>query len=335
MLFQNTSVTRGTAAMVVTDTGMQTQMGQIATMLTSVTRTRSPLQKELDTLTGVLGIIAWTAVAIIVVVGLIRGLSGTDVLLLGTAMAISAIPTGLPTFVPAMLSYGAKQLAEAKAVVKNLTDVETLGATSAINTDKTGTLTMNQMMVSTLYAGGAWFTVEGEGYRKSGQILSVAGAAVPDFTRLGYGLVLDSDATVSDDGAVVGDPTEAALVVLAAKLGVDADETRRAYPRLAEVPFDSEYKFMATFHRVPIDGAERLVELVKGGPDVVLARCTAEGRLRRRRRCRSTRRAPSIEAANQRMGEKGLRVLAFAARTVEEAELDAVQADPMSFAHGL
>ena len=200
MLFQNTSVTRGTASMVVTGTGMNTQMGQIATMLTSVTRTRSPLQKELDTLTRVLGIIAWTAVAFIVVVGLLRGVPVSDLLLLGTAMAISAIPTGLPAFVSGMLSYGAKQLAAAKAVVKNLTDVETLGATSAINTDKTGTLTMNQMMVSTIFAGGSWFTVEGEGYRKTGRILSVAGTPVPDFTRLALGLVLDSDATVADDG---------------------------------------------------------------------------------------------------------------------------------------
>ena len=162
-------------------------------------------------------------------------------------------------------------------MVKNLTDVETLGATSVINTDKTGTLTMNQMMVSTLYASGSWFSVEGEGYRKSGAITSVAGVPVPDFTRLAYGLSLDSDAVVQDDGSVIGDPTEAALVVLAAKLGVDAEETRRTYPRLAEVPFDSEYKFMATFHRVPVDGVEYVIELVKGAPDVVLARCTHEG----------------------------------------------------------
>ena len=162
--------------------------------------------------------------------------------------------------------------------MKNLTDVETLGATSAINTDKTGTLTMNEMMVSVIYANGSWFSVEGEGYRKTGAIRSVAGVPVPDFTRLALGLVLDSDATVADDGAVVGDPTEAALVVLAAKLGVDAEETRRAYPRLAEVPFDSEYKFMATFHRVPSSTArERVIELVKGGPDVVLARCARSG----------------------------------------------------------
>jgi len=143
MLFQNTSVTRGTASMVVTGTAMNTQMGQIATMLTSVTRSRSPLQRELDSLTKVIGVIAWAAVAFIVVVGLVRGMPVSELLLLGTAMAISAIPTGLPAFVSGLLSMGAKQLAEAKAVVKNLTDVETLGATSVINSDKTGTLTLN------------------------------------------------------------------------------------------------------------------------------------------------------------------------------------------------
>ncbi len=177
MLFQNTAVTRGTAAMVVTATGMSTQMGQIATMLTSVVRTRSPLQKELGSLTKVLGLIAWGAVAFIVIVGVARGQAFDQVLLLGTAMAISAIPTGMPAFVSGLLSMGAKQLADAKAVVKNLTDVETLGATSAINTDKTGTLTLNEMMVSTMYTAGTWFTVEGEGYRKTGAIRAVAGGA--------------------------------------------------------------------------------------------------------------------------------------------------------------
>ncbi len=334
MLFQNTSVTRGTAAMVVTATGMGTQMGQIATMLTSVTRSRSPLQRELDSLTKVLGIIAWTAVAFIVIVGWARGMPVDQLLLLGTAMAISAIPTGLPAFVSGLLSMGAKQLAESKAVVKNLTDVETLGATSVINTDKTGTLTLNQMMVSTVYAGSSWFTVGGEGYAKTGTIRSVAGADVPDFTRLALGLVLDSDATVADDGSVVGDPTEAALVVLAAKLGVDAEETRRAYPRLAEVPFDSEYKFMATFHRVTIDGVERVIQLVKGGPDVVIARCARSGGPMQDQVPLDAARS-DIEAANARMGEKGLRVLAFAARFVGDDELPAIADDPMSLTHDL
>jgi len=335
MLFQNTAVTRGTGSVVVTATGMQTQMGQIATMLTSVTRTRSPLQKELGSLTKVLGVIAWTAVAFIFVVGLARGTDASELLLLGTAMAISAIPTGMPAFVSGLLSYGAKQLADAKAVVKNLTDVETLGATSAINTDKTGTLTMNEMMVSVIYADGAWFNVEGEGYRKTGAITSVAGVAVPDFTRLALGVVLDSDATVADDGSVVGDPTEAALVVLAAKLGVDADATRRAYPRLAEVPFDSDYKFMATFHRLEVEGTDRFIQLVKGGPDVVLARCARAGGPMSGSQVPIAEARADIDAANERMGEQGLRVLAFAARFVDDSELTAMNTDQMSLTQDL
>ncbi|MDM7855543.1 cation-translocating P-type ATPase [Cellulomonas alba] len=333
MVFQNTSVTRGTATMVVTDTGMKTQMGQIASMLSAVAPAKSPLQRELDSLTRVLGIVAWSAVAVIVVIGLIRGEDATTVLLLGISMAISAIPTGLPTFVQSMLAYGSKQLAEHRAVVKNLTDVETLGATSAINSDKTGTLTMNAMTVRTMFHGGRWFRIQGEGYAKTGAIEHVAGTEVPDFTRLAYGLCLDSDATVSDAGEVVGDPTEAALVVLAAKIGVDAEETRRAYPRAAEVPFDSAYKFMATFHQLPVQGTLGLVELVKGGPDVVLARCSqalapgdavvpiAES-------------VEDIQAANQRMSEQGLRVLAFAFRRVD-APLADVQADPMAHVEDL
>ena len=334
ILFQNTAVTRGTASMVVTATGMDTQMGQIATMLTSVTRTRSPLQKELASLTKVLGTVAWSAVVFIVVVGLIRGLDINQLLLLGTAMAISAIPTGLPAFVSALLSSGAKQLAAAKAIVKNLTDVETLGSTSAINTDKTGTLTMNEMMVSVIFANGSWFTVEGEGYRKTGSIRAAAGGEVPDFTNLALGMALDSDATVADDGAVVGDPTEAALVVLSAKLGVDADETRRAYPRLAEVPFDSDYKFMSTFHRATLQGQERVVELMKGAPDVVLARCSRSGGpLQSQVPIAEAR--EKVEAANERMGEKGLRVLAFAARFVDDGELERMNGDPMSLTQDL
>lgn len=152
--------------MVVTATGMGTEIGRIADMLSSIERKRSPLQKELDSLTKVLGSIAWGAVAVILVIGWSRGLETSDLLLLGTAMAISAIPTGLPTFVQMMLSYGSRLLAEAKAVVKNLTDVETLGSTSAINSDKTGTLTMNQMMVSRLYHAGSWYHIDGAAMRR-------------------------------------------------------------------------------------------------------------------------------------------------------------------------
>ncbi|MEE2058396.1 cation-translocating P-type ATPase [Rhodococcus artemisiae] len=334
MVFQNTSVTRGTATMVVTETGMHTQMGRIASMLSAVAPSKSPLQRELDSLTKILGIIAWSAVALIVAIGVIRGQSLTTVLLLGIAMGVSAIPTGLPTFVQAMLAFGARQLADAKAVVKNLTDVETLGATSAINSDKTGTLTMNQMTVRSLYFHCRWYTVDGEGYNKSGKITHAAGEVAPDLTLLAYGLCLDSDATVSDTGEIVGDPTEAALVVLAAKAGVDAPLTRRTYPRIAEVPFDSAYKFMATFHHLQVDGSTQFVELVKGGPDVVLDRCAAAYRPGRQVVPLDEVRKELTEA-NRVMSEKGLRVLAFAARRIDAQEEATVVADPMSFVEDL
>ena len=243
----------------------------------------------------------------------------------------------MPAFVSGLLSLGAKQLAEAKAVVKNLTDVETLGATSAINTDKTGTLTLNQMMVSTLYASGSWFTVDGRGLpqdRRDPVGGRRAGARLHPARRSGWrSTATRSSATTA---SVIGDPTEAALVVLAAKLGVDAEETRRAYPRLAEVPFDSEYKFMATFHRVTLDGAEHVIELVKGAPDVVLARCTPRRAARSAaRRCRSPRRGPASTRPTSGWAQKGLRVLAFAARLVADDELAAMADDPMSLTQGL
>lgn len=324
-VFQNTQVTRGTASVVITDTGMTTQMGQIASMLSSVKQAKSPLQKELDSLTGVLGWIAWGAVAVIVITGIIRGDDLAAVILLAISMAISAIPTGMPSFVQAMLSFGSRQLAEHNAVVKNLTDVETLGATSAINSDKTGTLTMNEMTVESLYLAGDWFTVEGSGYEKTGAILRSAGAPNPDFGNLALGLTLCSDATVSDEGDVVGDPTEAALVVLAAKMGADAELTRAQYPRAAEVPFDSAYKFMGTYHDLTLNGQSGLYLLVKGGPDVVLDRCSLV----------STPEGPvSIDVggqmvldANRKLSEQGLRVLAFAVRRFGPGA--AVPADPM------
>ncbi|GAA5209922.1 cation-translocating P-type ATPase [Microbacterium kyungheense] len=327
MVFQNTQVTRGTATAVAVATGMGTQMGQIASMLSAVKPSKSPLQRELDSLTGVLGWIAWGAVAVIILTGLLRGQEITSVILLGISMAISAIPTGMPSFVQAMLSYGSRQLAEHKAVVKNLTDVETLGATSAINSDKTGTLTMNEMTVESLYYAGEWFTVSGTGYEKTGDIRHAAGLPVPDFTQLALALTLCSDATVSDDGDVIGDPTEAALVVLAAKMGADAALTRVQYPRAAEVPFDSAYKFMATFHeRSAAGGGTELVELVKGGPDVVLERCssvlTVDGvaPIEEKRQ--------EILDANRQLSERGLRVLAFAVRRL--APGTPVPSDPMA-----
>ena len=303
--------------MVVTATGMQTQMGQIATMLTSVTRTRSPLQQELDSLTKVLGIIAWTAVAFIVVVGLARG---DDVQRRCSCSAprwrSRRSRPGMPAFVSGLLSLGAKQLADAKAVVKNLTDVETLGATSAINTDKTGTLTMNEMMVSVVYANGVWFTVEGEGYRKTGAITSVAGRPGarlhPARARAGARQRRDRRRRRRAWSATRPRPRSSCWRPSSASTPRRPAAPTRA---LAEVPFDSDYKFMATFHRVDVGRrASASIELVKGGPTSCSRAAASRAGRSAGRRCRSTRRAADIDAANERMGEQGLRVLAFAAR---------------------
>ena len=336
MLFQNTSVTRGPASMVVTATGMQTEMGQIAEMLTSVTRTRSPLQRELDSLTKVLGLIAWAAVAFIVVVGLARGMDASELFLLGTAMAISAIPTGLPAFVSGLLSLGAKQLAEAKAIVKNLTDVETLGATSAINTDKTGTLTMNEMMVSVIYANGAWFTVEGEGYRKTGAIASVAGMPVPDFTRLALALVLDSDADGRGRRLGRRRPDRSR----AGRAGGQARCRRRGDPARVPAARRGAVRLRVQVHgHVPSrdrsTGAEHVIELVKGGPDVVLARCARSGGPMSDSQVPIADAAPGSTLPTSGWASKGLGSSAFAARFVDDDELDAMSDDPMSLTRGL
>jgi Ca2+-transporting ATPase len=333
LLFQNTQVTRGTATVVVTATGTGTEMGRIAGMVTATKRSRSPLQRELDSMTTVFGLIAFIAVAIIAIFGLVRGMDSTTLVLLCVSTAIASIPTGLPTFVEAMLSSGARRLAEAKAVVKSLSDVETLGGTTVINSDKTGTLTMNAMTATSMLSGGEWFKIEGPGYQKTGAILSSAGGTPPDFHNLALGLVLCTDATVGDDGSVIGDPTEAAFVVLAAKMGVGAEETREALPRRAEVPFDSEYKFMATFHDRPGWSAVKILSephfsCVKGAPDVVLNRCASalwHGAVVPVAGVRD-----EILGANRKLSERGLRVLAFAVRGLDDAAMSAALADPMA-----
>jgi Ca2+-transporting ATPase len=308
-------------------------MGRIANMVTATKRTRSPLQRELDGMTKVFGLLAWSAVAVILVFGLARGQDTDTLLLLCISTAIASIPTGLPTFVQTMLSSGAQRLAESKAVVKSLTDVETLGGTTVINSDKTGTLTMNAMTATSMLAGGDWFRIEGGGYQKTGAVLGVAGGEPPDFSRLSLGLSLCTDATVADDESIIGDPTEAALVVLAAKTGVDAEHTRESLPRRAEVPFDSEYKFMATLHDRPdwLTGGilrEPHFMCIKGAPDVVAQRCSQalwHGDLVPMDQVRD-----EILAANQQLSERGLRVLAFAARDLDEPTMTAALADPMA-----
>jgi P-type Ca2+ transporter type 2C len=171
----------------------------------------------------------------VIVLGLIRGEDFDELFLIGISLAIAAIPTGLPAVVTTMLSLGTQALAAKGAIVKRLRSVETLGSTSAICSDKTGTLTLNQMTARQLVVVGRRYSIEGEGYSTVGRILHVAGDTDTSLEPFLLPMALANDAAVRD-GEIVGDPTEAALVVLAAKGGLDVDETRRLLPRIGEVP---------------------------------------------------------------------------------------------------
>ena len=196
-----------------------------------------------------------------------------EVFLAGVALAISAIPTGLPAVVTTLYSMGTRVLAEHNAIVKRLPSVETLGSVSAICSDKTGTLTLNKMTARELVVPGRnRFTISGEGYATTGEIKHDGGLTF-DLDDALLPMALCADARLDDAGDLIGDPTEGALIVLAAKGGIDLDGARARYPRVAEVPFDSEYKFMATFHRMTDRSGREVVRcFVKGAPDVLIDR---------------------------------------------------------------
>ena len=286
-------------------------------MLSEVQQEKTPLTRQLDQLTVLLTIMAGAALALVVVLGLIRGDDFDELFLIGISLAVAAIPTGLPAVVTTVLSLGTQALAAKGAIVKRLRSVETLGSTSAICSDKTGTLTLNQMTARQLVVVGRRYSIEGEGYSTNGKILRVAGESDIALEPFMMAMALANDAAVHD-GEIVGDPTEAALVVLAEKGGIDVDQTRRTYPRVAEVPFDSDYKLMATFHEMEESGRKAVRCFVKGAPDVLLARSSqirdVDG---------ST--VPADEprdrvlAENDRLAGEGLRVLAVASATSTRA----------------
>ena len=320
MAYMNSTVTRGRGEMVVTATGMATEVGQISGMLSQVQQEKTPLTRQLDQLTVLITITAAIALALVIVFGLVRGEDFDELFVIGIALAIAAIPTGLPAVVTTMLSLGTQALAAKGAIVKRLRSVETLGSTSAICSDKTGTLTLNQMTARELVVVGRRYAIEGEGYATEGRILRVAGESETSLDPFLLPMALANDAAVRD-GEIVGDPTEAALVVLAAKGGLDVGETRRRFPRVGEVPFDSDYKFMATFHEMDDDGRKVVRCFVKGAPDVLLARSSAirdaEGSTVPVEGARDR-----VLEENDRLAGEGLRVLAVAARDFDPSSFD-------------
>src|SRR3954453_3837334 len=274
MAYMNTSVTRGRGELIVTSTGMGTEIGHIADMLANTETSKTPLQRQLDSLSKIIAAIAGVALILVVLLGKAQGLDFDTLFVTGIALAVAAIPTGLPAVVTALLSMGTREIANRGAIVKRLPAVETLGSTSAICSDKTGTLTLNKMTARELVIPGHnRYTITGEGYSTAGELNHVGGQRL-DLDPYLLPMVLCADAVLDGD-ALIGAPTEGALIVLGAKGGLDITATRAALPRVAEVPFDSDYKFMATFHEMTADDGRAIVRLcVKGAQDMLIARST-------------------------------------------------------------
>ncbi|HWK28359.1 MAG TPA: cation-transporting P-type ATPase [Solirubrobacter sp.] len=323
MVYMNTNVTRGAGEFVVTATGMGTEVGHISGLLQHQDEAKSPLTVQLEQLTKQLVTIAGLALVASVVLNMLRGQSFTEVFTVAVAFSIAAIPTGLPAVVTTILSRGTRLLAEANAIVKRLRSTETLGATSAICSDKTGTLTLNQMTAVELTIPGRRYRISGGGYSTEGQIKHVAGEPEIPLEPFMLPLALACDAVLTGTGEMIGDPTEGALVVLAEKGGLDLASTRERYPRVAELPFDTAYKLMATFHRMDDETGRDVIRcFVKGAPDQLLARAASH-------LDPSLTAAPvdaDFEAAyrgeNERLAAQGLRVLATARRDFDPATFD-------------
>ncbi|WP_405008362.1 HAD-IC family P-type ATPase [Kitasatospora purpeofusca] len=320
MAFMNTPVTHGSGLLVVTATGAGTELGRISRMLSATRKEQSPLTRELNTLTLWIAAAAGLTMVVMFALGRSRDQAWDALFVSAVSLAIAAIPEALPTVSQVILSVGSLKLAERNAIVKELPSVETLGFTSAVNSDKTGTLTMNQMTVVEVISPTDRYTVSGTGYRLDGRIHHAAGSS-PGIEGAVLPYLVANDAELVD-GAVVGDPTEGALLVLGHKAGLDIAATRERFPRLAVLPFDPGYKLMASFNEAKdADGRPVVRCFVKGAAPAVTARAAtalADGtgipwdeELAGRAR-----------AQNERMGAEGLRVMAAAYRDLDPADFD-------------
>ena len=297
MVFSGCSVTYGTATAVVTGTGMNTEMGKIAGLLEGEEEGQTPLQQKLAQLGKYLGFVALAACAVIFVVGLVNGINVLEIFMTAVSLAVSAIPEGLPAIVTIVLAIGVQRMVKKNALIRRLPAVETLGSASVICSDKTGTLTQNRMTLVKLWVNG------------EPELETVSASNTPTARELlRYGaLCCDGSVVYKEDGTEqhIGDPTETSILVAAHKNGMEQDELNRQYPRLAELPFDSDRKLMTSVNQ--IDG--KIVAIVKGAFDMMAARCVSG----------------DLEAAkekNDEMSRGALRVLAVGYKILEEAPED-------------
>jgi len=322
MAYMNTVVTRGRAELLVTATGMATEMGRLSGLLALADIGATPLQVQLDALGRRLALIAGIVIALIFALGWSRGEPLVQIVLTSIALAVAAIPEGLPAVVTVTLAIGMHRMAQHRAIVKKLAAVETLGCTTVICSDKTGTLTMNQMTARAVVCQGRRLAVSGEGYAATGTLTAPDGqalSATPALERLLYAAALANDSRIHD-GQLIGDPTEGALLALAAKGGVAAELLAQQRPRIAEIPFDSAHKFQATFHH---DG-ETVRVCIKGAPDILLARCGRHlvGPTETSSALMDDGARAYWSAENEHLATQAMRVLAVAGKDIAARDFD-------------
>ena len=313
MVFSGTEVTSGKGKALVVATGMNTEFGKIAKQVTVVVKEESPLEKRTKELGKWLGIIALSITVFIIILGIFRGMPLLTVVLFGIALAVAAVPEALPAVVTGNLAIGMYKMAKRNALVRKMSAVETLGSVTVICSDKTGTLTRGEMTVRKIYVGSKVITVTGVGYEPKGEFHVEGNNSIlqsEHFSLLMKGSLLCNDAElIVEEGKwrIKGDPTEGALVVVAAKAGFQQTEVQKQYPREGEIPFSSERKRMSTVH---LTADSDQIVYMKGAPETVLERCT---HLHESDRVKLTdQKQKEILGVNEEMAKEALRMIGVA-----------------------
>ncbi len=311
MVFSGTIITNGRGRAIVTGTGMKTEIGKIASMIQGVKPEPTPLQVKLEKLGKKLGILVIAISVVVFIGGVLKGIPLRGMFMTAVSLAVAAVPEGLPAVVVVSLAIGAKKMVKRNALIRKLPSVETLGSTTVICSDKTGTLTKNEMTVRKIYAHKKIIEVTGSGYDPEGDFLFEGKRINPKeillLLRIG---ALNNDALLNDK-TVIGDPTEGSLIVSAAKAGLEKEELEKKSPRIDEIEFTSERKMMTTIHE--INGEK--VAYVKGAPEVILKHCNSvydNGKVRKL----TNEEKKKILDINTEFADSALRVLGFAYRTV-------------------
>lgn len=323
IVYSSTIVTYGRGSGVVVETGSHTEIGKIATSIATVDRGQTPLQKKLAGLSKTLGVLVIIICALVLGIGVLYNHGFLEMFMTAISLAVAAVPEGLPAIVTIVLSLGMGRMAEKNAIVKKLLAVETLGTTTVICSDKTGTLTQNEMTVTKVYTTGKLLDVTGTGYAPVGDITyeneKVAFNEMPDLALMGSIAALTNDAklicTNDTDYSIIGDPTEGALLTFAEKQGFNIEELKRKHERIAELPFDSSRKMMTTFHEGIFDN--KVTSFTKGAPDIIVANCKYYVDNCEVKEMTEEKRA-EIMATNFGFATNALRVLAYSYRNFDE-----------------